>query len=547
MANHTKGRSLRVRILLLLLVLNLLTVAIFTSYGQWQQGKAIRERIDSVLRVAALALPKLVGDEYLSRSHGPGVVGDAEYAANLVRLGGYMEQAGLTYLYAMTVRDGKVFYVVDSGSADELASGDFSRYFEEYPDASPAVIEAWTSNQPQSDEYRDSYGHFRSIFIPVTASNGQRYVVGADIAIDEVQAALRDSLFTQLLIAASVLVGGGLVAWWLAGFIVRLLQGITVSIRQMAEQRDFTMQLTEHGRDDIGAMAASLNQLLRLLCSAFGDARSCAADNLEMARQFEGAASVLLQRVEDCVARVDEVTQHTQSIGEQTVQSAEMTARIEEELERAGLQIGSARRDLEQMVQGVNQSADASQRLAHELDALTLDAQKISSILGVIAGIADQTNLLALNAAIEAARAGEQGRGFAVVADEVRSLANKSKQTLEASNLAIDKVVGAIHRVAERMNDSHHSTEVLVAASRTSLQAIDAMIALMRQSQGHVAESAQGGAAIRSAVGGISHELQQIRAALCASVGSAEAIATAAGRLQSQSANLHQQVSLFRT
>lgn len=539
--------SLTARIMLLLLLLNLLTVSVFTLYGQWRKAEDIRTAIDNRLQVAVAAVPAIIGADYFNQQHHAGAVATADYTPQVERLGRFAAEANLTYIYALTIRDDQVYYVADGSSAAEIAADDYSHYFEHYADASPAVLEAWRSNTPQVDEYQDSYGQFRSLFMPYTAANGERYILAADIAISTVQQALRSALLAQLAIGAAVLLLAALLSWYFAAIIARLIRTIARQIHQLAEERNFTCNLNHPHNDELGLMTGSLNRLLHTLRLAFTEARATAADSLQMANDFESSALALSHKVQGGVKRVDEVSQQARHIGEQSSQATRITAHIEEEISQAGGQINAARNELSDMVQGIQRYASDNAELAGELEQLSGDAQAISSVLGVIASIADQTNLLALNAAIEAARAGEQGRGFAVVADEVRSLANKSKDTLAESNRIIEQVVGAIHRVASRMSSSQQSSTVLVSSSRTALAAIDGMVQAMAQVQQHVSESSHCASEIRQAVDGICQDLLQIRDALEQSQQSADAIHRGAGQLGAQSRALHSQVSAFRT
>ncbi len=122
---------------------------------------------------------------------------------------------------------------------------------------------------------------------------------------------------------------------------------------------------------------------------------------------------------------------------------------------------------------GVNENSIAESEMASKLQQLSQDAEQVKGVLVVIADIADQTNLLALNAAIEAARAGEHGRGFAVVADEVRQLAERTQKSLAEINATINVIVQAISDTTEQITQNADKANILAKNSSAVEKDID--------------------------------------------------------------------------
>lgn len=539
--------SLKTKIVLLSVITNLLTLSVFTFYTFQNKSSEVQKGVDARLMTAAHALPRILGDGYFARHLDENSVALDEYKRNTVYLGEYAAETGLAYVYAMTVRDDKVVFVADGSSAEEVANDDYSHYLQDYTDASPAVLAAWHSQQPQSDEYKDSYGTFRSLFLPYTAQDGNRYIIGADIAITDLANLTRKALIAQLGLLLLIVLAGTLLSWFFANVIANFIKSVTSQIHAIAESRNFTLRIDSTSRDEIGAMAGSMNSLIDVLRQTISETRTSAADNLQTARQFEMTATTMNSHLDNSVTHITDVSRHADSISLQATDSASNARQLSTEIETSGNQISQARIELDLMVSGINQNADFSRQLVTELNELLQDAQKIGSVLNMIGTISDQTNLLALNASIEAARAGDQGRGFAVVADEVRSLANKSKDTLGQSHRIIEKVVAGIDRVAQRITASRERADQLAASSQEALESIDATVQLMQKLRGEVTVSAKGADDICQAVMDISRDIEVIESALNQSADNAREIRSEAAKLEYQSTTLFEKVNAFQT
>ncbi|MEE3190362.1 MAG: methyl-accepting chemotaxis protein, partial [Pseudomonadota bacterium] len=184
--------------------------------------------------------------------------------------------------------------------------------------------------------------------------------------------------------------------------------------------------------------------------------------------QLEQGAQKSQETTAQFVAELEHVThanrEMEQAIGEVSQSStrvAEEATNAEKHVREIAEQFRSAVTDIAALASSVSESAGVIRELEQETTG-------IASLLDVIKGIAEQTNLLALNAAIEAARAGEQGRGFAVVADEVRSLASKTQQATEDINSMIDKLQSGVNRAVNSMQGGEETAERSVETARAS-------------------------------------------------------------------------------
>ncbi|MCK9492099.1 MAG: methyl-accepting chemotaxis protein, partial [Sulfurimonas sp.] len=217
------------------------------------------------------------------------------------------------------------------------------------------------------------------------------------------------------------------------------------------------------------------------------------------------------------------------------------------EVERANNNLNAARDELVALTSRVQGSAQLEVELAHKMDAFSSEANAVKSILEVISDIADQTNLLALNAAIEAARAGEHGRGFAVVADEVRKLAERTQRSLSEINVTISVIVQSISDVSTQMNTNSQEVQALAEVSTDVQTKINDSVSIVnlavKASDKTVNDFEKTGKDIEFIV----NQITQINQISSQNARSVEEIAAAAEHLNSLTDALHVKLEEFRT
>ena len=294
---------------------------------------------------------------------------------------------------------------------------------------------------------------------------------------------------TLAVIAAAVLIN--LLVQWLLAPLLRVSQ----ALEQIAGGRgDLTRRIEIHSQDEVGMLATNFNRFVGSQAELIGQIRSQAQYLGNSAEQASVRAN---QTVSDLGRQQQEVTMVATAVTEMASATQEIANNAEQTA--AAAQQSSA--STAQGKQQVNKTRDSIQSLSHEMvqaaeviERLNLHAQNISSVLSTIQGIADQTNLLALNAAIEAARAGEQGRGFAVVADEVRVLSQRTHASTEEIQETISNLQKATQEAVQLMNTSRNLAELSVEdaeAAAVVLTEITTSVSLISDMASQIATAAE--------------------------------------------------------
>ncbi|WP_085621725.1 MULTISPECIES: methyl-accepting chemotaxis protein [unclassified Pseudomonas] len=306
---------------------------------------------------------------------------------------------------------------------------------------------------------------------------------------------------TLLAVATALALALGLLAAWAITrqIIIPLRQ--TLRAAERVASGDLTQDLQVQRRDELGQLQASMQRMtqgLRELIGGIGDGVTqiaSAAEELSAVTE-QTSAGVNNQKVEtDQVATaMNQMTATVHEVARNAEQASEAALMADQQAREGDRVVGEAVAQIERLAGEVVNSSEAMNQLKAESD-------KIGSVLDVIKSVAQQTNLLALNAAIEAARAGEAGRGFAVVADEVRSLAQRTQQSTEEIEELIAGLQSGTQRVASVMDSSRQLTDSSVELTRragssletitrtvSSIQAMNQQIATAAEEQTAVAE-----------------------------------------------------------
>ncbi|WP_350446340.1 methyl-accepting chemotaxis protein [Pseudomonas solani] len=310
--------------------------------------------------------------------------------------------------------------------------------------------------------------------------------------LDEQSAA---SSLTATLIGLAAAVVGLLLMWLTALGVTRPILGVAAMLKNIASgEGDLTRRLEYARQDELGELAGWFNRFLDKLQPVIADvkrsvqdARSTADQSAAIASQTSAGMQQQYREVDQVATASHEMSATAQDVARSAAQAAE-AARGADHATREGLGV------IGKTTSAIEQLASEMSAAMEEVQGLASSSEQIGSVLEVIRAIAEQTNLLALNAAIEAARAGEAGRGFAVVADEVRNLAKRTQDSVEEIRQVIEglqhgtrEVVGSMHSSHRQAQGSVEQVEHAVAA----LQRIGDAVAVITDMNLQIASAAE--------------------------------------------------------
>lgn len=384
------------------------------------------------------------------------------------------------------------------------------------------------------------------------------WVLGTGVYIDDIdqQVAMHRELKTQelkehTLSAVLISVVGLIITSVLTSIVVskgiQPLQHVAASLKDVAAGGgDLTARLKVESQDEVGEVAAAFNEFMDKLHPLMQDIHRSATTVQTVSQSLNTQTSQASGQMQDHCLETDKVVTAVTQMSMTAKEVASNTNATAQAIEDANSQVTEAQREVEQAIEGITELVREIDSTSDAISELSLQTEKITKVLDVIGEIAEQTNLLALNAAIEAARAGEQGRGFAVVADEVRSLASRTQNSTHEIGDMLKQLQNGVSRAVSTMSVSQKrgvKTAEESALIQQSLSSVHHSIGTIRDMGIQTASAAEEQSAVAEDINQNLVAIQQIVNNINETLQHAESIST---QLSQSGTEIHGLVGNFK-
>ncbi|PKG81568.1 methyl-accepting chemotaxis protein [Colwellia sp. 75C3] len=296
-------------------------------------------------------------------------------------------------------------------------------------------------------------------------------------AIDKTLASLNDQLSTLIIISIIAVIAAGFISFYLTNSINSRLHNVLNVAKSISEGDLTSPPLVDNSGDEIGDLAIAMNNMSNSLNELIHDINNVSNSVGTSANEILNATLEMTNSCNEQAHKASVISVATEEMTATVNEVAHQSSTAATSANESGMQATTGGQVVTQTVQGINLLSEAVNETASMINQLGERSTEIGNVIQVINGIAEQTNLLALNAAIEAARAGEQGRGFAVVADEVRTLAARTTEATQEVAKSIGAIQTDTSAVINSINQGIEQAEKSVELANKAGESLETIMA----------------------------------------------------------------------
>ncbi len=410
------------------------------------------------------------------------------------------------------------------------------------------VIYNWTKPKEGGGVTEDVYPKLSY----VKKIDGWNWIVGSGIYIDDMNSEFMHTIYKNLIIIIPIILLLIFVSWLIISTILNSIRDVVEPITALSSSMsrgdaNLRTHIETEYENELKEITTAVNTYIEATRTIVEYAKITSSENASVSTELAQTSTNIGHRVEEDVRTINTILANVEDISSHLNDSAERTKESRNDVMNANDALEKARNELSLMVGNIQGAVMTEMEFASRLQDLTHEADRVKGVLSVIGDIADQTNLLALNAAIEAARAGEHGRGFAVVADEVRKLAERTQKSLLETNATINTIVQSINEAAEQMSSNAESIKMLGDSSKNIEMCITDSVEIMQKTTGSINHLSGNNSENAKEINDISKMLSSISGAAQINARSVEEIASSTQHLNDMTDNLNQKLKQFRT
>jgi methyl-accepting chemotaxis protein len=378
------------------------------------------------------------------------------------------------------------------------------------------------------------------------------WVIGSGIYVDDLDTAYKNALMKNLTFTIPFAIFVLIVFSLVANTVIQTIRNIVLPINKIARDvrsgsADLNERVQKLGKSELNEVVNAVNILIEAIQGIVDYAKKTSNENASTSAELAQTSLTIGSRVETDVITINKVFENAKLVISHLSESSMEAQNSKEDVQKAYSALKVAQLDLSRMVESVQASVEVEVEFASKLQSLNHEAERVKEVLSVIGDIADQTNLLALNAAIEAARAGEHGRGFAVVADEVRKLAERTQKSLIETDATINSIVQSIVDAADQMGKNADGIKKLGDTSSKIEHNIENAVDIMSGTTKIIDKLVDSGVKNTHEINNITSMLESINETATVNSRSVEEIAVASEHLNRMTDELSHKLKQFRT